>query len=80
VVAAPFMPEFLPVAITAALVLLAIDWRLWRYFVAERDWWFALRAVPIQWLYYLYSGAAFAWVVLTGDWRRQRAARMQEPA
>ena len=47
---------------------------------SERGWWFALRAVPMQWLYYLYSGAAFAWVLLTGDWRRQRAARMQEPA
>ena len=61
-------------AIGAALALLAVDWRLWRYFAAERGWWFALRAVPMQWLYYLYSGAAFAWVLLTGDWRRQRAA------
>ena len=78
--AAPFIPESVLVAANAALVLLAIDWRLWSYFAVERGWWFALRAVPMQWLYYVYSGAAFTWVFLTGDWRRQRAARLQEPA
>ena len=78
--AAPLVPAFALVAASAALVLLAIDWQLWRYFAAERGWWFALRAVPVQWLYYVYSGAAFTWVLLTGDWRRQRTARLQEPA
>jgi hypothetical protein len=34
----------------------------------------------MQWLYYTYSGAAFAWVWWTGDWRARRAARVQEPA
>ena len=66
-------------ACTASL-LLALDWRLWAYFAAERGWWFALRAVPMQWLYYLYCGATFGWVWLAGDWRRQRATRVQEPA
>ena len=55
--------EFALVAANAALVLLALDWRLWTYFAAERGWWFALRAVPMQWLYYAYSGAAFTWVL-----------------
>jgi len=67
-------------AAAAALALLAIDRPLWSYFAAERGWLFALRAVPLQWLYYAYSGAAFAWVWLTGDWRARRAARVQEPA
>lgn len=62
-----------------AIALVFIDWRLWRYFAAERGWLFALRAMPMQWLYYMYSGAAFAWVWLTGDWRTARAARLQEP-
>jgi GT2 family glycosyltransferase len=78
--AAPFIPESALVAANAAVMLLAVDWRLWAYFATERGWWFAVRAVPMQWLYYIYSGAAFTWVLLTGDWRRQRAARLQEPA
>ena len=50
--AAPFITESALVAASAALVLLAVDWRLWAYFASERGWWFALRAVPMQWLYY----------------------------
>ena len=68
-----------PAGLTA-LALVAMDWQLWTYFAGERGWWFAVRAVPMQWLYYAYSGGAFAWVWLTGDWRRHRAARVQEPA
>jgi len=68
------------VAAAAALALIVIDWPLWTYFAGERGWWFAARTVPMQWLYYTYSGAAFAWVWLTGDWRRQRSASVQEPA
>jgi GT2 family glycosyltransferase len=79
-VATPFVPDAALVALNAGLVLLAVDWRLWAYFASERGWWFAVRAVPMQWLYYLYSGGAFAWVWLTGDWRRHRGTRVQEPA
>lgn len=78
--AAPFIPESALAAATVGLVLFVIDWRLWAYFAAERGWWFALRAVPMQWLYYAYGGGAFAWVWLATDWRRQRASRLQEPA
>lgn len=75
-----FRPEAAQVVAGVSGALLALDWRLWQYFVTERGWWFALRAVPMQWLYYTYCGAAFGWVWLAGDWRRQRAARLQEPA
>jgi len=78
--ASALVPAAALVAANAALVLLAIDWRLWSYFASERGVWFAARAVPMQWLYYGYCGAAFAGVWLAGDWRRQRAARVQEPA
>jgi hypothetical protein len=70
----------LVISACTASTLLALDWRLWAYFAAERGWWFALRAVPMQWLYYLYCGASFGWVWLAGAWRRQRAPRVQEPA
>lgn len=74
------MPASLWAAALTAVALVVIDWPLWTYFAGERGWWFALRAMPMQWLYYTYSGAAFAWVWLTGDWRRQRAARAHEVA
>ena len=67
-------------AAACALALVAVDWPLLSYFAAERGWLFAVQAVPLQWLYYAYSGAAFAWVWLTGDWRTRRAPRVQEPA
>jgi len=78
--AALAVPGTAMVAACAASGLLALDWRLWAYFADERGWWFALRAVPMQWLYYVSCGATFGWVWLAGDWRRQRAARVQEPA
>lgn len=74
------VPTAALIAVDAALMLLVIDWRLWIYFASERGVWFAARAVPMQWLYYTYCGVAFAGVWLAGDWRRQRAARVQEPA
>jgi GT2 family glycosyltransferase len=73
--------EVVLVALAVGAVLWALDRRLWAFFAAERGWWFALRAVPMQWLYYSYCGAAFAWVWLTGDWRRvRRTARLPESA
>lgn len=80
-VASLVLPAAAPVSAAALAGLVAIDWKLWRYFASERGWWFALRAMPLQWLYYLYSAAAFAWVWATGlgGWRRARA-RFQEPA
>jgi GT2 family glycosyltransferase len=58
------VPWAIPIALLMAVGLIAIDWPLWRYFASERGWAFALRAMPLQWLYYLYSGGAFLWVLL----------------
>lgn len=44
------------------LVLLALNVDLYRFFWRERGVWFALRAIPLHWLYYLYSSTAFAYV------------------
>ena len=62
---APLAPRALLLAAALAAALIALDWPLWRFFAAERGWWFAVRAMPMQWLYYLYSSAAFLWVAVT---------------
>jgi GT2 family glycosyltransferase len=64
VAVAPVVRHSLSVAGVLALVLVALDWPLWRYFASERGWLFAARAVPVQWLYYLYSSGAFLWVLV----------------
>lgn len=40
--------------------LVGLNWRVYSYFGKARGWWFAVRAVPIHWLYYFYSGVIFA--------------------
>jgi GT2 family glycosyltransferase len=52
------------VAIVAAILLTFADLRLWRYFIRLRGVWFTLCAAPLHWLYYLYSGATFAWAAI----------------
>jgi GT2 family glycosyltransferase len=53
-------PGFLVIAATAILLLLALNAPLYRFFLHKRGLWFALRAIPWHWFYYLYSGLAFA--------------------
>lgn len=52
------------VAVAGAILLTLADLRLWRYFIRLRGLWFTLRAAPLHWLYYLYSGAAFAFAAM----------------
>ena len=52
------------VAAVGAILLTLADLRLWRYFIRLRGVWFTLRAAPLHWLYYLYSGAAFAFAAM----------------
>lgn len=47
-------------ALASALLLLALNWPLYRWFAAQRNRWFALRVVPWHWLYYAYNGVSFA--------------------
>lgn len=46
------------VAGTFIFALLALNARLYRFFVQKRGWWFTLRVVPWHWLYFFYSGLA----------------------
>jgi hypothetical protein len=43
-----------------ALLLLTLNAPLYRFFRRKRGLWFAARTVPWHWLYYFYSGLAFA--------------------
>jgi len=53
--------EWLLVAGAMAAALLALNARLYLFFMRKRGIWFAVRAIPWHWLYYLYSGLAFGW-------------------
>lgn len=57
---APFEPVSLVVALAAAVVLVWVNRRFYAFLAERRGRWFALRAVPVHWLYYLYSVMGFA--------------------
>ena len=59
-VAGLFMRSCFLLIPAAALILCVLNWPLYRFFGRARGFWFAARAVPIHWIYYLYSGLAFA--------------------
>jgi len=42
------------------LALLQINWPVYSFFLRKRGWWFTVQVIPWHWLYYLYSGLAFA--------------------
>lgn len=60
-------------AAAAATALLAVNFRFYRFLAERRGWWFALRAVPLHWLYYLSGGLGFvigsarAWLLPESD-------------
>jgi GT2 family glycosyltransferase len=49
----------LALAALCALGLVVLNAHVYGFLARKRGLWFALRAVPWHWLYYLYSGAAF---------------------
>src|SRR5579862_360020 len=59
-VVAPWRPGALAVSAVLAVVLLTVNWSLYRFFYEQRGARFALQAIPWHWLYFLYSGLAFA--------------------
>jgi glycosyltransferase involved in cell wall biosynthesis len=52
-------PQFLALAGGFAIMLIAPNWPLYRFFAQARGTIFAARAMPWHWLYFLYSGLAF---------------------
>lgn len=74
------MPLALLAAPALVLALLGLNRDLYRFFWHARGAWFTLRAIPLHWLYYLYSSAAFAYVILTGAVNGQRHTPVQPTA
>jgi glycosyltransferase involved in cell wall biosynthesis len=67
-------PASLLAAALLALILLALDWRLWRFFQKKQGTLFAVRTIPWHWFYYGYSGLAFAIGLLLYARRFRQAA------
>ena len=51
-------------------LLLGLNWPLYRFFYQKRGAWFALRTLPLHWLYYFYNAISFG-VGLWLHWRTQ---------
>lgn len=49
-------------------LLILLNRELYAFLARKRSWPFAIRALPIHWLYYLYSGAALAVAVAVHMW------------
>ena len=52
-------PPLIGATLLSGLLLLAINWPVYRFFHRKRGFWFALSVLPWHWLYYFYSGLAF---------------------
>jgi glycosyltransferase involved in cell wall biosynthesis len=48
-------------AAALALALTGLNWDFYRYFAARGGLWFALRVVPLHWLYFAYCGLSAVW-------------------
>lgn len=60
--AAWFNPLLWLVAVVEVTALLLLNLDLYRFFLRARGLAFVARAIPLHWLYYLYSSASFAYV------------------
>ncbi|HUP02231.1 MAG TPA: glycosyltransferase [Gemmatimonadota bacterium] len=69
---APWNVALLVPAVVAGSGLLVGNRDVYRFFARRRGGWFALRAIPLHWLYYLYCAVAFGW----GAVRYARARRI----
>ena len=56
----PWKPLLLVGAAVMGLMLFIFNVRLYRFFLEKRGLRFAVQAIPWHWLYFVYSGAAFA--------------------
>ncbi|MBW1902450.1 MAG: glycosyltransferase [Deltaproteobacteria bacterium] len=58
--AVPFSPLLFVPAVIFAVMLFILNWDLYRFFKNRRGLGFVLKTIPWHWLYFLYSGLAFA--------------------
>jgi len=55
-----WQPLLLVGTVVMGLMLITLNVRLYRFFLEKRGLRFAVQAIPWHWLYFFYSGAAFA--------------------
>ncbi|MEW5957833.1 MAG: glycosyltransferase family A protein [Chloroflexota bacterium] len=67
-VAAWFHPQAAWMAVALAGLLVRLNFDLYRFFYQKRGLGFALKALPLHWLYYLYNALSFG-LGLMGHWR-----------
>lgn len=72
---APAVYLVLATLMSAAAGLVALNWRFYAFLRDRRGWAFALRAMPVHWLYYLYAGLTFGWC-----WLEHRIRPGRQPA
>lgn len=72
-VAGLIQPLGLLIALALALLLLWLNWPLYRFFYRRRGLGFVLRAIPLHWLYYFYNAISFGGGLLL-HWREQLRA------
>ena len=73
VIFAVLWPPLIAVAVAFAVGLVILNAHVYAFLGRKRGPWFVLRAIPWHWLYYLYSGAAFAVATLEHPFSRSRA-------
>jgi glycosyltransferase involved in cell wall biosynthesis len=54
-----WQPAFFLVTLLCVLLLFALNRPLYHFFAQKRGRWFALRVIPMHWLYYFYNGLSF---------------------
>ncbi|MGH7570259.1 MAG: glycosyltransferase family 2 protein [Gemmatimonadota bacterium] len=70
VLLSPYAPALLWAAAATAATLLAANLDFYRFLARREGVWFAVRALPLHWLHYLYSGLAFGWGLVAHAWSR----------
>jgi glycosyltransferase involved in cell wall biosynthesis len=61
-----------PASALALAITTALNHRFYGFLAWRRGFWFALRAIPLHWLYFVYSGAAFAAALPAGVFAKHR--------
>jgi glycosyltransferase involved in cell wall biosynthesis len=66
-------------ALGLATLLLWLNRELYRFFYHQRGWRFALRVIPLHWLYYLYNAIAFGCGLLLYWYEQLKAESVSPP-
>jgi len=67
-------PKTLLVAGVCAIAVTLLNLSFYRFFYRLRGWWFAVKSIPCHWLYFIYSGLAFALGALLHALNRTRSS------